>query len=61
MVGNGVPQFLLKKSAVQKPAFSIRPMRDESSMSYSKREDLMHAIKNQNMLPKDWRIDFRKT
>jgi hypothetical protein len=38
----------------------IRPMRDGLNTSYSKKEDVVYAMKNENMLPKDWRSDFRK-
>jgi hypothetical protein len=36
-------------------------MRDEFNVSYSKKEDIVYAMKNENMLPRDWRTDFRKT
>jgi hypothetical protein len=60
MVGYGVPEFLLKKEELKKPTFVIRPMRDGYNVSYNKKEDLMYAMKNENMLPSDWRVDFRK-
>jgi hypothetical protein len=60
MVGSGIPEFLLKKQPIKKPTFFIRPMRDGFNVSYSKKEELMNAMKNENMLPNDWRIDFRK-